>query len=80
MGGETVKDNIVVVCDSGHANIHRLLDKLLRGETLSRHDGHPDERRYAQQGYDAWIAEGKPGAPVWQLRPSSFEDGEEATT
>lgn len=65
MGGLTVPTNVVTVCDTGHFNIHRVLDDLLHGVPVTR--GARKERALAQQGYDTWVALGKPGKPVFQL-------------
>lgn len=55
-GGPNVAENLIVVCPTGHYNIHRLLEELLtaRGEvpySVLRQFAH-DERKYAQLGYD----------------------------
>ena len=65
MGGQDVPANRVEVCDSGHYNTHRCLDDLLHGVAPSR--GTRKERALARQGYDAWVAAGKPGRPVFEL-------------
>lgn len=65
MGGQDVPANRVPVCDTGHYNVHRLLDVLLHGATPT--GGTRKERALARQGYDAWIAAGKPGTPVFEL-------------
>lgn len=67
MGGPDINSNKVVVCPTGHLNIHRCLDDLLHGLPMRR--GTRKERAYAQQGYDSWVAAGKPGKPVFELRP-----------
>lgn len=66
MGGPDVPANKVAVCVGGHYNIHTLLADLLRGGPMRR-EGTKGEHGYAQQGYDAWVAAGKPGAPVYEL-------------
>ena len=56
MGGPDVPENIVPVCPTGHQNIHRLLDKMVRGRgkvskaVLAAF--HPGEVRYARLGYE----------------------------
>ena len=65
MGGLSVPANMVSVCDTGHFNIHRCLDDLLHGVPLVR--GARKEQALARQGYDAWVAAGKPGKPVYEL-------------
>lgn len=67
MAGRDIPANRVDVCDTGHYNIHRCLDDLLHGLPMRR--GTRKERAYAQQGYDSWVAAGKPGKPVFELRP-----------
>jgi len=50
-GGKTVPENLVLVCDTGHYNIHTALDAMLagvNGPKVSR-----SERKIAQQGYDS---------------------------
>lgn len=66
MGGLTTPENTVTVCDTGHFNVHRLLDDLLHGVPM-RKGGTRQERQLAQQGYDAWVAAGKPGHPVYEV-------------
>ena len=51
-GGKTVPENLVWVCDTGHYNIHSLLDALLAGATIE-FKGTRLERKLAKQGYDA---------------------------
>lgn len=65
MGGLDVDTNKVNVCDTGHYNIHRCLDDLLHGVAMQA--GTRKERDLAQQGYDEWVAAGKPGKPVYEL-------------
>lgn len=65
MGGADVPANRVEVCDTGHFNIHRCLDDLLHGVPMRA--AARSEHRLARQGYDAWVAAGKPGHPVYQL-------------
>lgn len=65
MGGPNVPANKIAVCDTGHYSIHRLLGYLIDGKPLP--SGHHEERRLAQAGYDAWVAAGKPGRPVYEL-------------
>lgn len=78
MGGMNVPENRVKVCDTGHYNIHRLLDVLLLedkqnpvetpGElTLARADGGtPHERLLAIKGFDMWVVAGRPGVRVFE--------------
>lgn len=66
MAGPNVAANKVSICPSGHFNVHRLLDDLLHGLPMRR-GGTRRERALARQGYDAWVAAGKPGHPVYQL-------------
>lgn len=69
MLGPDADSNRVTICDSGHRNIHRLLDDLLHGGPMRR-GGTRTERKLAQQGYDAWVAAGKPGHPVYEVSQS----------
>jgi hypothetical protein len=65
MGGSDTPENKVAVCDTGHYNIHRLLEDLgLMGKM--RRGGTRTERKYAQQGYDAWVKAGRPGHMVFE--------------
>lgn len=65
MGGPDIASNRVSVCPTGHFNIHHVLDLLLAGKPVNV--GTPKERALAKQGYDAWVAAGQPGQPVYQL-------------
>lgn len=65
MNGPDTPANRVTVCDTGHYDIHRCLDDLLHGQPSTR--GTRKERALARQGYDAWVAAGKPGKPVYEL-------------
>jgi len=65
MDGPDVASNRVTVCDTGHFNIHRCLDDLLKTEPFS--GGTRKERDFAKQGFDAWVAAGKPGHPVYEI-------------
>ncbi len=55
-GGPDIPTNLVVVCATGHNNIHRLLELMLRGNgqvaypTLRQFT--TGERQYARLGYD----------------------------
>lgn len=55
-GGPTTPENLVLVCDTGHYNIHTCLDALLKGEPLPK--ATRLEQHLAQQGY-AKIKESK---------------------
>lgn len=78
MGGKNVPENRVRVCDTGHYNIHRLMDILLTedkqnpvtgpGELLLlQHDGGtPFERVLAMRGFDWWVIAGRPGVRVFE--------------
>jgi hypothetical protein len=55
-GGETTTQNIVVVCPTGHYNIHHLLDEYVRahgdpGYAVRAHYG-SEERRLALAAWD----------------------------
>ena len=58
-GGPNVASNLVLTCDTGHYNIHTVLNALLKGETPPKSTR--KERAYAQQGYDAIQAKVGPG-------------------
>lgn len=65
MGGPDTDANKVAVCVQGHYNIHELLKDLIERGVMRR-GGTATERRLAQQGYDQWVAAGKPGHPVYE--------------
>lgn len=58
-GGPNISDNIVVVCPTGHYNIHDLMEQyiMLGGDvswpTLKRYSF--EERKYAKLGYERII-------------------------
>ncbi len=59
MGGPDTEDNIVVVCPTGHMNIHHLIDEYRRRGTLTytvtrRYTR--GERELAKLGYDRFLA------------------------
>lgn len=60
MKGPDSPENRVVVCPTGHANIHRILRALIDGLPLF---GARSERKVAQAGYQMWLEAGKPGRP-----------------
>lgn len=58
-GGANTDENLIPICQTGHANVHRLLTALRRGNgfvawEIRRQFGSA-ERHLAQQGYDAWL-------------------------
>lgn len=58
MGGPDVAENKIPLCSTGHQNVHRFLEHLVKGEgsvdwELAR-KFHPNERKYAKLGYDRW--------------------------
>jgi len=66
MGGPDTPENKITVCDTGHRNIHRILDAFFRGvpaKTL----GTKKEYAYAEQGYDMWVQAGEPGHPTYEV-------------
>lgn len=65
MGGPDIDSNKVAVCVGGHMNVHALLADLIRGGVM-RKGGTKTERALAQQGFDEWVAAGKPGHPVYE--------------
>lgn len=70
MAGPDEPANRITVCDTGHRNVHRLLDDLLLGKAMRR-GGTQRERDLAQQGFDTWTAAGKPGHPVYEIKEPS---------
>lgn len=67
MGGPDVDANKVAVCVGGHYSIHALLADLIRDGRMRR-AGTKTERALAQRGFDAWVAAGKPGRPVYETK------------
>ena len=61
MGGPDIKENKIVICNTGHLNVHWLLASLVYGFSVD--GGSRTERKLAKQGYDAWVQAGKPGNP-----------------
>jgi hypothetical protein len=61
MLGPNIASNKVVVCPTGHTNIHKILHLLCQGLPVIA--GGRRERAVAQSGYDQWLAAGKPGRP-----------------
>lgn len=57
-GGADTAENRIVICPTGHANVHLLLQAMRGGapawEYLRRFA--PSERALARRGYDAWRA------------------------
>lgn len=60
MLGPDTAANRIRVCPTGHANIHHMIHLLIKGEPLV---GSRFERRVAREGYEQWVAAGKPGRP-----------------
>lgn len=54
-GGKAVETNLVKTCDTGHYNIHDLLDLLLAGKPIL-HLGTRREREIATEGYKRIMA------------------------
>ena len=58
-GGPNTKANIVPICQTGHANVHRLLTALRRGSGVVaweiRRQFGSAERHLAERGYGAWL-------------------------
>lgn len=61
MGGPDEDANIVVVCPTGHFNIHAALAALVFNHPMPRVAR--SERQLAMTGYKRWVAAGKPGSP-----------------
>jgi hypothetical protein len=59
MGGPSVPDNKVVVCPTGHFNVHAVLAALVFDQPQPK--ATRNEVELARRGYEAWIAAGKPG-------------------
>jgi hypothetical protein len=61
MGGPDTADNIVVICPTGHYNVHTVLAALVFGKPLPH--ASRKELALARAGYTAWVNAGKPGNP-----------------
>lgn len=61
MGGPTAPANMVVVCPTGHYNIHAALAALVFGHPIPKVTR--EELRLAKLGYQRWLDAGKPGDP-----------------
>lgn len=62
MGGADEAGNWLFCCPTGHYNIHALMGPLANTGTMPA-GGTVLERRWAQEGYDRWVAAGRPGNP-----------------
>lgn len=60
MGGPDVLANLIRVCPTGHANIHRVIRALIRGVPAV---GTRTELALAAHAVAEWTAAGKPGRP-----------------
>lgn len=61
-GGPDTPDNWLMVCDTGHRNLHTLMGPLFDGGPLPS-GGTQTERATAKDALTRWIAAGKPGNP-----------------
>lgn len=61
MGGPDEETNRVVVCPTGHFNIHAALAALVFNHPMPKVSR--SERQLAMTGYKRWVAAGKPGNP-----------------
>lgn len=61
MGGPNLAENKVVVCPTGHFNVHAVLASLVFGKPLPR--ATRKETELAHRGYQAWVDAGRPGNP-----------------
>lgn len=74
MAGPDIPSNRIEICDTGHRNVHRLLDDLIASDGVSmRRGGTHNERALARVGFNAWAKAGKPGHPVYELHPEESE-------
>lgn len=60
-GGPDTPANRVTVCETGHANLHDLMWRLVNGHDITGL-GARTERAYALRGVAEWTAAGKPGS------------------
>jgi hypothetical protein len=60
MGGPDVQANLVRICPTGHASIHRAIRAIIRG---LKPFGTRAELALAQHAVSEWTAAGKPGRP-----------------
>jgi hypothetical protein len=61
MGGPDVAANRVLICPTGHYNVHAVMAALVFNKPLPR--ASRTERQLALAGYRSWVAAGKPGNP-----------------
>lgn len=61
MGGPDTKDNQVVICPTGHANVHAAMAALVFSKPMPKVAR--NELKLAKMGYQKWIDAGKPGNP-----------------
>lgn len=62
MGGPDEPGNKILICPTGHSNIHRLMGPRANGHAMPA-GGTDTERRYAELGVQRWINAGRPGNP-----------------
>jgi hypothetical protein len=61
MGGPNLPSNKVVVCPTGHYNVHAVLAALVFGHDVPR--ATRAERHLAEVGFQMWVDAGRPGNP-----------------
>lgn len=59
-GGPDVPENRITICETGHANLHDLMWKLVNDQPLGKTNR--KELVFAKQGVAAWEAAGRPGS------------------
>lgn len=62
MGGPDEPGNWAWTCDTGHRNVHTLMGPLANDGAMPA-GGTRAERALAREGFDRWVAAGKPGNP-----------------
>lgn len=60
-GGPDDPANRITCCETGHANLHHLMWRLVQGYSIAGM-GTRTERSYASRGVNEWLAAGKPGS------------------
>jgi hypothetical protein len=60
MGGPDKPENKIKVCPTSHSTIHVLIRMLVNGVELPK-NGLAHEKELAHEGYNKWVAAGKPG-------------------
>ena len=61
MDGPDVATNKIRICDNGHRSVHTVLAALVFDRPIPVGVGCRTERALAREGFDRWVALGRPG-------------------